>query len=182
MALIEGLLGLLFGGNRNLIKETAGVFLPNAEAAATRDAIWQGAVLQQFSGEFAAPKQGWFDRVMDGLNRLPRPALALGTLGLFVAAMVDPLWFTARMQGLALVPQPLWWLMGAIVSFYFGARQQMKTQQFQQALAETLLRSQPVMQNLARIAQMQAGADAAAEANPALVDWQLGAGAQGDDG
>ena len=27
------------------------------------------------------------------------------------------------MQGLALVPEPLWWLMGAIVSFYFGARE-----------------------------------------------------------
>ena len=27
------------------------------------------------------------------------------------------------MQGLALVPEPLWWLLGAIVSFYFGARE-----------------------------------------------------------
>ena len=25
--------------------------------------------------------------------------------------------------GLALVPEPLWWLLGAIVSFYFGARE-----------------------------------------------------------
>jgi hypothetical protein len=27
------------------------------------------------------------------------------------------------MQGLQLVPEPLWWLLGAIVSFYFGARE-----------------------------------------------------------
>ena len=27
------------------------------------------------------------------------------------------------MEGLALVPDPLWWLLGAIVSFYFGARE-----------------------------------------------------------
>lgn len=64
---------------------------------------------------------------MDGLNRLPRPALALGTLGLFVSAMVAPLWFAERMQGIALVPEPLWWLLGVIVSFYFGARHQVKS-------------------------------------------------------
>ncbi len=176
MALIEGLLGLLFGSNRNLIKETAGVFLPNAEAAATRDAIWQGAVLQQFSGEFAAPKQGWFDRLMDGLNRLPRPALALGTLSLFVAAMTDPIWFAARMQGLALVPEPLWWLMGAIVSFYFGARQQLKGQDFQRAMAETMLNTRQVMQNLAGLKQLDAGAGAVADPNPALGAWRQGDG------
>ena len=49
--------------------------------------------------------------------------LALGTLGLFVYAMAEPAGFSTRMQGLALVPEPLWWLLGAIVSFYFGARE-----------------------------------------------------------
>jgi hypothetical protein len=37
--------------------------------------------------------------------------------------MGDPAGFSVRMQGLALVPEPLWWLLGAIVSFYFGARE-----------------------------------------------------------
>ena len=27
------------------------------------------------------------------------------------------------MQNLNLVPEPLWWLLGAIISFYFGARE-----------------------------------------------------------
>lgn len=43
--------------------------------------------------------------------------MAFGVLGLFIAAMVDPIWFADRMAGLSLVPEPLWWLMGAIVSF-----------------------------------------------------------------
>jgi hypothetical protein len=60
---------------------------------------------------------------MNGLNRLPRPMLALGTLGLFVYAMMDPAGFAPRMVGLGAVPEPLWWLLGAIVSFYFGARE-----------------------------------------------------------
>lgn len=81
------------------------------------------ASLAQLSKEFEQAQTSWFDRLINGLNRIPRPALALGTLGLFVYAMVDPLAFAARMQGLILVPDPLWWLLGAIVSFYFGARE-----------------------------------------------------------
>ncbi len=81
------------------------------------------AALGQFSEEFRNPNVTWFDRFVNGLNRLPRPMLAVGTLGLFVYAMVDPAGFAERMQGLAYVPEPLWWLLGAVVSFYFGARE-----------------------------------------------------------
>ena len=37
--------------------------------------------------------------------------------------MADPAAFAVRMRGLAEVPEPLWWLLGAIVGFYFGARE-----------------------------------------------------------
>jgi hypothetical protein len=53
-----------------------------------------------------------------------------------VSAMANPAWFAARMQGLAAVPEPLWWLLGVIVSFYFGARHQIKSQEFQRSLAK----------------------------------------------
>jgi hypothetical protein len=79
--------------------------------------------LGQFSEEFGHPGIGWFDQFVNGLNRLPRPTMAVGTLGLFVYAMVEPQGFATRMQGLAFVPEPLWWLLGAVVSFYFGARE-----------------------------------------------------------
>ncbi len=141
MGVMAGALGrvmsLLFGSG-NVIKETAEVFRENAEAAGVRDGRLSEAALAQFAAEFAVPRSGWFDRVMDGVNRLPRPALAMGTLALFVAAMVDPVWFASRMEGIALVPEPLWWLLGAIVSFYFGARHQAKGQDFQRSIAETL--------------------------------------------
>ena len=80
------------------------------------------AAVGEFAAEFGKPA-GRFDGFLNGLNRLPRPMLALGTLGLFVYAMAEPAGFSTRMQGLALVPEPLWWLLGAIVSFYFGARE-----------------------------------------------------------
>lgn len=81
------------------------------------------AALGEHGDEFRYGRSGIFDRVVNGLNRLPRPMLALGTLGLFAYAMADPAGFSVRMEGLAYVPEPLWWLLGAIVSFYFGARE-----------------------------------------------------------
>ena len=60
-----------------------------------------------FGAEFAGARQGVFDRVMDGLNRLPRQAMALGTLALFVSAMVDPVWFWNGCKGLRRCPR-LW--------------------------------------------------------------------------
>lgn len=147
MGMIENILSLVFGG-RNVVRDTVEVFRENAEAGAQRGAEAQGQAMQQFGGEFAIARNGWFDRFMDGMNRLPRPALALGTLGLFVSAMVDPLWFSERMQGIALVPEPLWWLLGVIVSFYFGARYQVKTQDFQKSIVNTMARVPQVVANI----------------------------------
>jgi hypothetical protein len=169
---VAAMVGALFGGGRNVVRETAGIFMENSEAGAEREAAWRAAALGQFAGEFARPHKGLFDRVIDGLNRLPRPALALGTLGLFVAAMVDPVWFAARMQGIQLVPEPLWWLMGAIVSFYFGARHQLKGQEFQRSLAETMTRTGTVVRNIGALQALDAGARASDDPNPALADWR----------
>lgn len=114
MGLIGDLLMLLFGGGRNVLVETLGAVRENAEAGAERDAKSKSEALSQFAAEFAQPRKGLFDRVIDGLNRLPRPLLAFGTLGLFVSAKVNPIWFASRMQGIALVPEPLWWLRGRL--------------------------------------------------------------------
>ncbi len=157
MGLIERVASLLFGGG-NVIRETAEVFRENAEAGAEREAALSQAALHQFAAEFLAGRKGRFDRLMDGVNRLPRPALALGTLGLFAAAMIDPLWFASRMQGIALVPEPLWWLLGAIVSFYFGARHQAKGQEFQRSIAAALANAPEVTRNIAAFRALGDGA------------------------
>lgn len=187
MGLMGKLLELIFGNGRNVVAETAGIFRENTEAGAQRLADQRAQALEQFSGEFAAPSTGWFDRVMDAVNRLPRPALALGTLGLFITAMVDPVWFAARMQGIALVPEPLWWLLGVIVSFYFGARYQLKGQQFQRSIAQTLARAPAVATQIEELEALRPGTPRAAQthgdadldmavvrpdANPALIAWR----------
>ena len=183
MALIGEVFGTLFG-QRNVVREVAEVFRENAENAGAREAAYQQAALGQFGAEFSLPRQGLFDRFIDALNRLPRPALALGTIGLFVSAMVNPVWFASRMQGVALVPEPLWWLMGAIVTFYFGARSQAKSDEFQRSITETLARTAAVTGNIRALTALDAGAENDAVAtpamatpageNPALDEWRAG--------
>lgn len=178
MGLIEQAFSLVFGSGRNVLRETAEVFRPNAEAQSQRDHDRHSAALRQFAHEFNAPRRGWFDCLMDALNRIPRPAMALGTLGLFVAAMVDPVWFAARMAGIALVPEPLWWLLGAIVSFYFGARHQAKGQDFQRDLATRMAATLPLITNRAKetnddavVADLPRVETVKPDGNAALEDW-----------
>jgi hypothetical protein len=186
MGLIETVFNLVFGGGRNAVAETAEVFRVNADASDKRAADIQSAALAQLSAEFGRERKGWYDRFIDGLNRIPRPAMALGTLALFVAAMTDPIWFAERMQGIALVPEPLWWLLGAIVSFYFGARHQAKGQEFQRSIAQTVARAPMVVDNIKALRALRAdspgvadtGGDAtltlaavAPSDNAALDDW-----------
>ena len=104
-------------------QNVAEVFTINKTKRMERSFEAQAAALGQHGREFTYGRAGLFDRLVNALNRLPRPTLALGTLGLFIYAMIDPVGFSARMVGLAHVPEPLWWLLGAIVSFYFGARE-----------------------------------------------------------
>lgn len=187
--MITDMFSFLFGSGRNVVAETAEVFRVNADRADQRATDLQGGALGQLAAEFAQPQVGWYDQFINGLNRLPRPMMALGTLGLLGSAMVNPVWFAERMVGVALVPEPLWWLMGAIVSFYFGARYQTQGQQFQASIAETMARVPQVQADLAGLAALQAGpatpmaadafpdAEATAAAitptdNPALDDWR----------
>ncbi|PID35507.1 MAG: carboxylesterase [Rhodobacterales bacterium] len=148
MGLMDVLGGGLLSGASKAFEAVGGVFAPNSEAEAARRAEFQQAALGQFAAEFQHPRKGWFDRFMDGANRLPRPLMVVATFSLLATAMFDPLWFASRMQGLALVPDPLWWLMGAIVSFYFGGRWQVKGQEFRQSLAATASRVPVVLDNI----------------------------------
>ncbi|SDE71583.1 holin family protein [Rhodobacter capsulatus] len=124
-----GLIGTILGSPAatgaigTAVTSVAEVFTPNATKKLEADAAAWQAALAEHGAEFQYDRPGLFDRFVNGLNRLPRPMLALGTLGLFVYAMIDPAGFAARMVGLNAVPEPLWWLLGAIVGFYFGARE-----------------------------------------------------------
>jgi len=127
--MIRSLFRAIFGSARGAqalgdgVTKVAEVFHPNATRALELGADAYLAAHASHLAEFQYGRAGWFDTLVNGLNRLPRPMLALGTLALFVYAMADPDGFALRMQALAIVPEPLWWLLGAVVAFYFGARE-----------------------------------------------------------
>lgn len=175
MGMIGSLFAMLFGSGRNVIKETAEIFRPNAEKEAQRDHTANAAVQAQFATEFG--HKGWFNQLVDALNRLPRPIMAFGVIGLFVSAMVDPIWFAARMQGLVLVPNALWGLLGIIVTFYFGARYQAKAIDFQKDAALLLSQAQKVAENIRKLRTSAtpniANHDVVeGDRNPAVEEWQ----------
>ncbi|RUS63699.1 methionine synthase I [Pseudorhodobacter sp. E13] len=161
-----GVIGKLIGGPAavtalgDAARGVAEVFTPSATRQMELSAEAQMSALRQLGLEYADPGFGWFDRMVNGLNRLPRPLLAFGTLGLFIYAMVDPVSFGNRMVGLNMVPEPLWWLLGAVVGFYFGARE-----------AYYFRRNGTVRPLSAAASQTET-----AEPNPALTDWQAGRG------
>lgn len=137
-------------------KGVAEVFVPSATKRMELSAQAQMQALQEMAAEFGTEPQGWFDRMVNGLNRMPRPLLAFGTIGLFIYAMVDPVQFAQRMVGLNAVPEPLWWLLGAVVAFYFGARE---THYFRNR--QVILPANPAL-----------GTTEEPEDNPALTDWR----------
>ncbi|QHQ34483.1 holin family protein [Algicella marina] len=153
------------------VANVAEVFVENRTARAAHEHVEHVASLNALSAEFARPRGGWFDQLIDGLNRLPRPLLAGGTMGLFIYAMKDPVSFGARMQGLALMPEPMWWLLGAIVSFYFGARE---LHHFRGRKAAEPEQVAEVMRRVREVeALSEAGAPEESSGNAAVAAWRV---------
>jgi hypothetical protein len=164
MGLIAKGLSALFGSAGGAaalgqsVTQVAQVFRPNATRALELGHDAYLAAHASHTAEFQHGRSGWFDSFVNGLNRLPRPFLALGTLGLFIYAMADPMGFGTRMQALALVPEPMWWLLGAVVAFYFGAREAHHLRVTK--VPQVVLPAAPVL------------AEAPKPENAALADWQ----------
>lgn len=173
-----GVMGAILGagGAARQIGDAVGgvaeVFVGNQaqrEAAESRETI---AAVTEFGAEFARPPVGWFDSFVDGLNRLPRPLLTLGTLGLFVYAMAAPSGFVVRMHGLDAVPEPLWWLLGAIVSFYFGARELHHQRSRVVGVAQAVVRAKAASKQPSAATTLVAETAVDPDFNPAVEDWR----------
>ena len=73
------------------------------------------SVQNSYQAEQSAPeKQNWFNILVDGFNRLQRPAMTSGVIALFVWAAVDPASFIITMQALTTVPEMLWYILTEI--------------------------------------------------------------------
>jgi len=119
-------------------RKLAEVFVENKEARAQRkhqetlaDTDLNAAVLSQFSAEFSArSNRTWWDSLVDGLNRLPRPLITLSVLAFFALAPFYPDRITQVSKAYQAIPEGYWVLLSIIIGFYFGGRMQLKSQDF----------------------------------------------------
>ena len=172
------LLKLLFGGGANVLRDTVEVFRPNAEASASRAFDLDSATLAQLSSEFhQRQNRTWFDALVDGLNRLPRPLMVITVFGLLIWTAIDPIRMAEVFTAWAIIPVGLWTIIGVIVSFFFGGRAQIKSHDFQREFAATLGNAPQVMANLRAMQTLRddgARDDLASPTtrNSALQDWR----------
>lgn len=125
-------IGDIFSGGKDL----AQVFKENKENKGQRKFEIEKAIisqdmasLQQFSSEFHQRKnRSWWDSFIDGLNRLPRPLISIAVLSFFVIAPLYPQKFLEIAKAYELMPPGYWGLLSVIISFYFGGRMQLKSQ------------------------------------------------------
>ncbi|MEO8241020.1 MAG: 3TM-type holin [bacterium] len=89
---------------------------------AIQDVETRNGPLPEYRPATAQGRTG-YNLLIDAMNRLPRPLMALLTIAAFLIAGCNPPWFEARMQALAMVPPPMWWIIGAVITFFFGARE-----------------------------------------------------------
>lgn len=187
-----GLAKLLFGGGvtqiANGVKAVAGVFSPNAEASDKRDASYNTAALAQYAAEFhARQNRTWFDSLVDGLNRLVRPVTTIGVLCVIPATIIYPEQTSVAFAALALLPAGYWAIVGVIVSFYYGGRMQIKSQEFEKSITNAVARAPQVIKNIEKLRDhlspgeaKDGSTDVALEIsgklpvdnNPAINDWQ----------
>ena len=81
----------------------------------------RSAVYSQFAAEFGHSKT-WWDSLIDGLNRLPRPLMTFGTIYLFYMCWTDYERFLVGAVALQSMPKEGWYILGAIVTFWFAAK------------------------------------------------------------
>ena len=190
-----GLISWVLGGGAKqaaaAVGQVARVFKPNAEASETRGHAYDRAALAQYTAEFAHPRRGWFDGLVDGLNRLVRPAITFGLLGILPAVVIWPEGAAIAFAALALLPAGYWALVTVIIGFYFGGRMQIKAQDFQKSVQSAADRAPGVIANIKRLPTARSPNEAADDSpelalklaqglpqaeNAAVRDWAQGKG------
>lgn len=120
------------------------------------DAANDAAAQSEFGAEFGlGNNRTWWDSLVNGINRIPRPFTAFAIL---YAVFVWPAWdmdsFIAYTQAISVVPEGFWYVAVIVISFYFGGRMQAESHSFQMTKGQ--------MQQAAALAASQAATKAAA--------------------
>ncbi|MGI9501562.1 MAG: 3TM-type holin [Geminicoccaceae bacterium] len=130
-SLISWITGSTVGAVAKGVETVGGVFAENREKRGVRAHSADMAVLAQFAAEFQDRQNRTFiDSIADAANRFPRPLIALSVIGLFIYAPINPVRMLEIAAAYEAMPNGFWALLSIIVTFFFGGRMQVTSQNF----------------------------------------------------
>lgn len=117
---------ILAGGVSTIVDSAAGlarVFVKDKTEGQQLDAAQQASVSEQFSAEFNDRRnRTWWDSLIDGVNRLPRPVIAFSVIAMMFWPVIDPIEFSIVMQAYSIVPAWVAGLFIQVVALFFGGK------------------------------------------------------------
>ena len=117
------LIKLLGGGALKSVDSILGRFVKNKDAAEANIHSEQMSASESMAAEFQhRENRTWWDSLIDGINRLPRPLMVFEALALLHWAVIDPLGFAATMTALNTVPEWLALVIAQVILLYMGGR------------------------------------------------------------
>jgi hypothetical protein len=174
MGALAGILGALPG-----IGNFAKIILGNREARDAAAANFDASVANEFGAEFGyRENRTWWDSLIDGINRIPRPFFAIG-FGYIV--LIWPAWdmvgFVDYMRAISVVPEGFWYVLLTVVFFFFGGRMQVEGKTFrmskdQQTMAQTLISENKEEAKMDDDEYAKAMASPEPLSNEAILEWK----------
>ena len=120
----------LGGGVSKPIREIAGQFIAPKDTRQLNQHEYKLAVLEQFQAYTTSNKGSMFERFVGGLNALPRPLIALGTISLIGYIIIAPteagVILQAKIEMLNTFNTFWQGIIAGVFALYYGGRMQMK--------------------------------------------------------
>ncbi len=91
----------------------------------------------QYGKEFNQKNRNFLDSLVDGYNRIIRPSIVTIVIYYFHLSYSDTIQFQKINTGLSTVPEPMWYVLSAIIGFYFCARELHKHRQSKLMLSDS---------------------------------------------
>jgi len=112
-----------------------GAFSGNQRDRYKQDGDRYRSALAAYASE-SAPNGTRWDSFWNGINRMPRPMIVVAIFCYFGLAYENPTEFQILNIALDTVPEQMWWVMSAVIGFYFAAREFHKNREKKLALSD----------------------------------------------
>lgn len=123
-------------GVGNAVSKVTGTIWGDQSARDAQRSNENIATYAQYASEFQVQNRTWFDSLIDGINRLPRPTITAMVIYYFVEAVRDPIQFQKINISLDTIPENMWMIAFSIISFFFVAREIQKGRDKKMALSK----------------------------------------------